>query len=46
MVDYIIQATILAIIMFWLLNNAAGFNAVATAARETVVGSARALWGQ
>jgi hypothetical protein len=43
--NYIVEATILAIAVFWVGANADKFDKVITASTGALVGSARSIWG-
>ena len=45
MINYIIESTLTAIIVAWVLTHASQFNTVVTATRQAAVGSVQALWG-
>jgi hypothetical protein len=45
MVDKIVESTILAILLFWVLTNAGAFSSVANSIASATVGGVHALWG-
>lgn len=44
-VAYIIEGTITALVLFWVITNPQGVTDIAVASGKGLVGSARALWG-
>lgn len=44
--SYIVESTLMAIIVAWVLTHASQFNTIVTATREASVGSVQALWAR